>query len=60
MKTLDWSDFNDVRSEICGYQEAPPTAINKAREYAKLAMRRLYAKRRAMGLNAHGKPLKRK
>jgi hypothetical protein len=51
-----WSDFETIRNAIA-YEDEPaqPAAIT-TRERSRLAMRRLYAKRRAAGLNAHGKP----
>ena len=53
-----WGDIDIVRNAICGYDPAPVAsdAAGRAREASRLAMRKLYARRRAAGLNAHGKP----
>jgi len=59
-----WSEIETLRRQIGGYDEAPespqtrPDARQRAREASARGMRRLYAQRRAQGLNAHGKPLK--
>ena len=58
-----WDSIDQIRNQICGYDEPMQVATpvqNRAREASRLAMRRLYDRRRAMGLNAHGKPLKMK
>ena len=54
-----WDEIDAVRNAICGYAPAPVAtdAAARARLASKLAMRRLYARRRAEGLNAHGRPL---
>lgn len=55
-----WDEIDIVRNAICGYAPASVaanSAAERARLASKLAMRRLYARRRAAGLNAHGKPL---
>ena len=54
-----WDEIDTIRNTICGYAPAPVAtdAAERARLASKLAMRRLYARRRAEGPNAHGRPL---
>jgi hypothetical protein len=55
-----WHDIDSIRQSVAGYDDPQPLpdAAQRAREASRLAMRRLYDKRRRMGLNAHGKPFK--
>ena len=58
---MNFSDFYQIRLAIQGHDELPATRNefgDKARERSKLLMRKLYARRRTMDLNAHGKPLR--
>jgi len=55
---ISWSDIDIIRNNISAYEPKPikRSVSFYRREYARIAMRRLYARRRKMGLNAHGKP----
>jgi len=59
MKIVSWEDAGTIRNEIAGYEVeiSIDRGINKAREASRVAMQKLYKRRRLMGLNAHGKPL---
>lgn len=59
---ISWCDIETIRNQISGYEPAEiKRSVNfNRREYARLAMRKLYARRRKQGLNAYGKPLKMK
>jgi ribosomal protein L44E len=52
-----WDQIEQIRNEIAGYEpEVVGIQALSQREKSKLAMRKLYARRRKAGLNAHGKP----
>ena len=52
-----WDCIEQIRNDISGYESEIVSPVqNKAREASRIAMRKLYARRRAAGLNAHGKP----
>ena len=52
-----WDNIEQIRNRIAGYElEIISGSKYNQREASKLAMRKLYARRRKAGLNAHGKP----
>lgn len=55
-----WDDIENLRNRICGYDEPQTvsTVLNTQQELSRRAMLKLYAKRKAMGLNAKGQPYK--
>ena len=55
-----WDTIDQVRNSICGYEDEILTSDtkNKEREASRIAMLKLYARRRRQGLNAHGQPYK--
>jgi hypothetical protein len=62
---ISWSDIDLVRNYISCYEQPEQFesktkgwTIEKQRAASLKAMRKLYASRRKLGLNAHGKPFK--
>ena len=56
---MSWTDYDLILADVEGRN--PVTGRQpamKRNSVAAASMRRLYAKRRAAGLNAHGQPLK--
>jgi hypothetical protein len=54
-----WDSIEQIRNKVAGYEpETVQCSRYDQRMASRMAMRRLYARRRKMGLNAHGKPFK--
>jgi hypothetical protein len=52
-----WDSIEQIRNQISGYEpEVIQCSGYDQRKASRLAMRKLYARRRRAGLNAHGKP----
>ena len=59
-----WDSIEKIRNKIAGYESSDDESLSPAklcqRIYARNHMRKLYAERKAKGLNAHGKPFSKK